>query len=261
MITSENVGSIVQYWKDGWRVGTLKQVLGGTAVIHHQVLKKDQKVPITDCKLIEGETMSDTIFDHLFRVAQTKGVGKQEVGESDQDYLKKVLRAVNTVDTTIWNTLPVKAQQWFNDAATAVTTAHTVPVCPGFTGRDEVQKSVETVTPPKGLSAQEALKTQKPQIKPPLQSTPKRKREVTGIMDALRKTVILHPDWTTRQLYDYLRLNGFPNAKIDTISVDGGNIKRVIELAKQLGYWNDVPQGEIVNETKETEVTETKQAG
>lgn len=265
MVSSEHIGKLVQYWTpkigSGWRVGTLLRIEGVTAVIHHSVLKREQKVHVNECKPVMGEIMSDTIFDHLFRVAQTKGVEKQQPGESDQDYLKKVLRAVHSVDVPVWNSLPLKAQEWFNEAATAVSSAHQVPLCPGFIGKDEVQKTVETVTPPKGLSASEALATQtsKTQASRPTISNPtKRKREVTGIMDALRKTVILHPEWTSRQLYDYLKLNGFPNAKIETISVDGGNIKRVIELAKQLGYWNEKGNQNVEVKTEVEEVSQQK---
>lgn len=259
MVTSEDVGSLVQYWKSGWRTGTLKEVVGTTAVIEHPTLKRDQKVHVDDCKLIEGgHKVGDTIFDNLLSVAATKGVGVQEAGESDDAYIRRILKAVHSVDDPLWNKLPIKAQQWFNEAATAASTAHPLPPCPGFVGRDQVQKTVETVTPPKGLPAKEAIKTQKPAkpavVKPPLATEPpKRKREITGVMDALRRTVILHPDWSSRQIYDFLRLNGYPNAKIDTISVDGGNIKRVIELAKQMGFWIDKDADAKKNDA--TEVT------
>lgn len=256
MITKENIGAQIKYWKSGWRSGVLKDIQGSTAIIHHSVLKKDQKISLSNCELLEGVKMSDTIFDHLFRVAQTKGVQKQQPGESDQDFLKKVLRAVHGVDEPTWNSLPIKAQQWYNDAATAVSTANPIPPCPGFNGKDEIQKVAETSVPPKGLTAQEALK-QSVQVKPPITAQPKRKREVTGVMDALRRTVIFHPDWTTRQIFDYLKLNGFPNAKLDTISVDGGNIKRVIQIAKELGFWKEVTNAPVIQNEEE----EVKKAG
>ena len=261
MVTDENVGFLVKYWKTtgkgtGWHIGTLKKVDGITATIHHTVLKRDQKVLTTDCDPYDdgGRTMSGSIFDHLYRVAQTAGVGKQEPGQSDQDYLKRILRAVHGVNEQLWNSIPVPAQQWFNEAATLVSQAKPIPPCPGFMGKDEIQKTIDTVVPPKGLTAEEALNqpvapqtdpqkrvhvASSPQVRPKLADVTKPKRQVTGVMDALRRTVVVHPEWTSRQLYDYLKLNGFPNAKLDTISVDGGNIKRVIEIAKELGFWNE----------------------
>ena len=161
--------------------------------------------------------------------------------------MRTILRAVHGADDQLWNSVPIPAQQWFNDAATAVSTANPVPPCPGFIGLDEVHRVAEMAEPPKGMTAKEVLNTPRPQAT--VTSSPKAKRQGTGVMDALRRTVILHPEWTSRQLYDYLKLNGFPNAKLDTISVDGGNIRRVIEIAKELGYWNNKGS---VNGTRES---------
>lgn len=196
-----------------------------------------------------------SIFDELFKVAQPVGMQKQRIDQTDDEYLTTLVRAITTVDDEGWNSLSVQAQTWHNSAIDYVNKLLPVPVCPGFIGTEVVQHTRATVVPPKGLTADEIFKS-----KPPtgtaasrFQSTPSSpKVKATGIMDALRRTVIIHPEWTSRQVYDYLKLNGFPNAKLDTISVDGGNIRRVIEIARELGLWHD--KKEEVKEEAEAEV-------
>lgn len=207
------------------------------------------KESCSDCRKInKGEKMTGTIYEQLFSVAQTQGLGKQKVGESDSDHLKALVRAINKVDETSWNKLSAQAQTWYNEAVIKVSAMKEPPSCPGFVGLDATEKIKTTSEPAKGMTATEILKAVPPtrsdvasKVQASQPATPKAKKKTTGVMDALRRIVIIHPDWTSRQVYDYLRLNGFPDAKLDTISVDGGNIRRVIELAKELGYWREAP--------------------
>jgi hypothetical protein len=181
-----------------------------------------------------------TVFDSLFNLAQTKGIEKQKPGQTDNDYLISIVRVISKVSDEEWNTLALPAASWFNQAAPLASAMQILPICPGFIGLDEVNKTATTSIPTKGLTAAEVFKSPASRFQssqPNISNTPKEKKSSTGIMDAVRRTVIIHPEWTSRQVYDYLKLNGFPNANLDTISVDGGNIRRVIEIAKELGLW------------------------
>lgn len=260
MVTQEHCGLRVRYFRSGtgsgWHTGLLVKIDGKTAHIKHPVLKRVQKISVTECEPYQGVQM--TIFESLSKAAQTTGFGKQTPGESDDEYLIKLLRAVQKVPSNVWHMLPVQAQNWYNSAVEAHKESKPIPACPGYVGQEEA-KEISEAKP--GLTAMEILQAKPPdpnkaasrfQAAPIQVTKTKGKKKITGVMDALRKVVILHPDWSSRQVYDYLRDNGYPDAKLDTISVDGGNIRRVIQLAKELGYWKEQTEGEIVTPEEQT---------
>lgn len=244
MISQQDYGRTIRYWKNGWHAGILLRIEGSTAVVEHPVLKRQQKVAVVNCEVYIGE-IKMTIFDHLFKAAQTLGFEPQAPGQLDKDFMTALLKTITKLPLDTWNSLPIPAQQWFNEAAGAFSALKPIPPCPGFVSIAEA----------KGLTAAQVLNTPQSErvqsVKPNIANIPKQKRTTTGVMDALRKTVILNPDWNTRQVYQYLRDNGFPNAKLDTISVDGGNIRRVIEIARELGFWKDQKDQKGQDDSKE----------
>jgi hypothetical protein len=203
--------------------------------------------------------VSELIFTQLFKAAKTVGFGKQEIEQSDQEYLISLMRAISTVSDDVWNKLTPIAQEWFNTAialaneAAKDTKSDPFPLplsqfCPGFVGKEEAQKIVETKTVPKGLSAEEVFSKPLPKIPSKMPASKPGRKATSGITDYTRRLILTHPDWPVRKVFEYLKLNGFPNAKPDNISVARGDIRRMIEISKELGYWKG-PDG--VNEFEE----------
>src|SRR5258708_23690402 len=98
MVTSEDIGKLVKYWNNGNRVGTLEKIFGNTAYIQHSVLKKKQKALVIDCTPIEGVKikMPKITFEILFDAAKSVGFKKQEIDQTDQEYLTSLVRAIST---------------------------------------------------------------------------------------------------------------------------------------------------------------------
>jgi hypothetical protein len=247
MITESDIGHLVRFWRNGWHVGTLSSFNKTTAVIKHAVIRKPLKISTLDCESLQEVEVKGApemnIYEHLLKAVESAGIVKQGFDQTDDQYLTSIVRAINKLDEEAWRRLPLPAEQWFNSAVIAINSLQSIPHPSGYIGIDSSQRSTtkSNKEPTKSGTAKEVLKS------PPMTrasifqttpgSPPKVKRQITGVMDAMRKAVILHPEWTTRQVYDYLRLNGYPEAKLDTISVDGGNIRRVIQIAKELGLW------------------------
>jgi hypothetical protein len=246
VISNENIGHPIHYWMNGQRIGTLLEIEGNTAVIKNVIPKKRNiKVPVSVCEPYRGESKM-TIFEELYKeVEKHAGFKRQSAEQSDEVYIQSLLVVVQKIPELDWNKVTKPSRDWYNAAAMQWKKDKSILPCPGFLGKDSIKKAELTVTPPQGMTATEALKIKIPEsgrmssTEPNIANTPKSnipKKQITGVMDALRKTVIIHPEWSSRQVYDYLRLNGYPNAKLDTISVDGGNIRRVIDIMKELGW-------------------------
>jgi len=265
MVSKDDVGRTVRYWKNGWRFGILSDVDKNTAEVKHPVLKKIQKVPIADCEP-HGERGMPTVYESLLKAAQTVSFDKQRADETDDEHLTGLVKAIQTISDQEWAKLPKDAQEWYNTAAINVNQAQARDEKPrprdnnpllGFQGKDQIEETKQAESPQKGLSATELLsKTRASRFQAstpnPTVKTEKGKKG-KGYMDAVRRTVLIHPDWTSRQIYDYLKLNGYPEVKLDTISVDGGNVRRVIELAKEMGFWR-VDEPKVIEQPGPVEV-------
>lgn len=240
MISPANYGQLIRYWKNGWHVGKLLAIKNNTAIIKNSVAKRDQKICIEDCEEYDQGREIMSVFTQLFQAAETVGMKEQKPDQSDNEYLISLLVSISKISAETWDALSIPAQAWCHDATPLANKLQQVPNCPGYVGLGQVEKITTTLIPPKGLTATEVFTSPASRFQASQPSSvPKVKKKSTGIMDAVRRTVVIHPEWTSRQVYDYLKLNGYPDAKLDTISVDGGNIRRVIELAKELGLWND----------------------
>ena len=252
MISDEHVGQNVCYWTggkaSGQHLGILNKIEGVTAYIKHPVYKREQKVHVNNCEPLGEKGM--TIFDELFKAAEKFADFKKQGPEhSDAYYIQTLMRACQRVPGEDWLKLTKTTKDWYNDAANQYKATGNIPPCPGFIGKDDVKKTTATVVPPKGMTATEVFKAPPSRFQTSNINNVPKKRVVTGVMDALRKTVVIHPDWTSRQVFDYLKINGFPNVKLDTISVDGGNIRRTIEIMKEIG-WTE-PSVIIQNDKKD----------
>lgn len=156
-----------------------------------------------------------TVFEEIIKAAQTVKPISQIPGEDDNVFLYRLIEIVNQVSNTVWDSLSIPAQNWFNTAAEAHTGMLQIPACDGFNpGYAPVPKVA-------------------------YQERKQQKRE-HGIVDAIRLAAITHEGWSAKQLYDLL-VKDWPNVKLNTIAVNIGDIYRVMHLARGLGYWNDTP--------------------
>ena len=170
-----------------------------------------------------------TIFEELYQAAFTKGIKEQTQHQSDEQYLKSILEAISSLDDQTWDSLSVEAANWHNEAVGSLNELKLIPPCPGFKSND--------ATPVKELKPVLVPEIKVAEKKKDVTVKEKTKRTTSGVIDAIRKTVVLNPEWNTRQVYLHMRGNGWPEVNINTIAVEGGNVRRTIDLAKSLGYW------------------------
>lgn len=181
-----------------------------------------------------------TIFEELFKAAQTVGFKEQEK-ESDQDYLRSLILAVSKVDDKTWEGLSRKAGEWFNAAANASNAMQAIPPCPGY-------KQTATVPPPPATPPPQVKKepTKTTRTAPTTTKTARvsKGHKKSGVIDAIRRTIILHPEWTVKQVYDEL-VKEFTHLAPETVAVNAGDIRHVIILAREMGFWNEEKYKEI----------------
>lgn len=200
--------------------------------------------------------MEQTIYNTLFTAAQSAGLTERTPEESDQEHLQRLVEAVNNITEEAWRELPQSCQTWQIRAVKSINAMNVAPECPGFVYTSKPNAEPAPAKTTLRFDSSKPNKANTPKAAKPI-SVPKvvdKKKRSTGISAELRKLVILHPDWSARDLYNYLKDNGFPNAKLETIAVDGGNIRRTIELAREMGFWNE----KNYEATKEPEVANAK---
>lgn len=179
------------------------------------------------------------LFEELFAAASTKGLKPMsESGKTGDAYLIDMLVAVSQLSSDVWNGLSTTAQEWYNAAGTAANKRQPLPPLEGF-------HETPAATPELVKEKQKPVKTPKPQTQPVTKAVEEppvvRKQRVfakTGVIDAVRRTFIDHPDWTARQAHEEL-VKQFPQLALETVMVNAGDIRRVIALAREMGYWNE----------------------
>lgn len=193
--------------------------------------------------------MPETVFEAAFRVAKNNGVKEQLPGQEDQVFLFSILKALGTCPQEDWDALGnscPKAHDWYQTAADANNKSRPIPFPDGF----KQAKPVIPPPPPKPVveikqPTSHRLQTAVPNVAntPKAQTEPRKEKEKrsknAGILDEIRKVVIQNPNWNARQVYEYIIANGFPTASQALVSVNVGDIKRVILVAKNLGYWKE----------------------
>ena len=175
------------------------------------------------CDKCKKKERKVAIFDVLKKAAE---LGEQTIDQTDQEYLGILLGNIMTLPDDEWEAVPLEAQNWFNGAVAARnadTKKNLIPYPPGYTGLEGPKKDLS-------LPPIELKKTPKPP------ASKAGKKPTTGVTDFTRRLIISNPDWNVRQIYQYLLTNGFPNAKLDSISVARGDIRRVMEIMVEIGW-------------------------
>ena len=150
-----------------------------------------------------------TIFEAL---SKATGVTSPNDDEGTQDFLKRLIKAVNKLDEDEFDKLPEDAQDWFNDAARAMTNEKPIQKLPGFEGDTEPEAEAEDKTPAPRASkkpAKEAVKEmKKTDAKKPAAKDAKTEPEKktngtargTGVLDHLMDAVHENPTWKPADL-------------------------------------------------------------
>lgn len=192
-----------------------------------------------------------TVYEQLVNAAKTVG-WTEDSTLSDQQVIKSLLKAVSKTSDEVWKSLPNNVAKWFDDAAAANNTApHVVPYPDGFVGKEKHEepvkkdeKKVKAVSPKAGITKPQATR-------------------VSGVIDLIRKTLILHTDWTNAQVHKYVQEQGFPALKIETVQVNAGDVRRTIAIIKELGLWKQdhPPTANNQTEQPQEEIDAQKQEG
>lgn len=183
--------------------------------------------------------MPETIYYTALRVAIGKGHSGERDGKSEQDFLLGIVSTIAHLPDPEWERLPVPVQEWCNNACQLHNIGQPIPLPEGY---KPIPPPPAVVIPPPPPPPSPPPPPDMHEGREPVEA-PRKTREKNsknaGILDAIRKTVILNPNWTARQVHEYLTLNGYPDTKQPIVAVNTGDVKRVITLARELGFWRD----------------------
>ena len=197
-----------------------------------------------------------TVFDEILTTAKAGNGGQdQRPGQPDQVYLLSLVKCIQSCPEEQWKALSQPARDWFNLCVRASNGMKPLSEPEGF------KKKVEDRIPGAGkdiivnvapdFDAPMTIVEDKP--KPKTVSIPavktvaqigqvkdkSKKEKQQGVLNAIRKTVIEHLDWSTKQVHQHLLDNGYPEIKLDIVAVNAGDIRRVVACVKDLGHWQE----------------------
>lgn len=187
--------------------------------------------------------MPETIFDAVLRVAKTNGGADQLSNQEDQPYLYAICKALSDCAQEMWESLPVSAHEWYNNAAKMINAGKMVPPPEGFKSALKPIPVIQKPAPPPKPTVQQKAKPEKAAVPtpPPVveQKERAKRNKNAGILDAIRKTIILNPLMNAKQVHEHIVKNGFPDASLAIVAVNTGDVKRVLALVRELGYWKE----------------------
>lgn len=157
-----------------------------------------------------------TIFQDLFKVAESKGLTPQEENQSDQQFITLLLFCIAKLSNEELARLKPESVKWYNDTAQAFNNKlpfEQWPICEGFS---------ESKTTP-------IIKHQEKQVED------KKKKTVRTV----RSMIMMDPNMSARQIHKYLDASSHPGIKFDVVSVICSETRSFIMLAKELGLWRD----------------------
>jgi hypothetical protein len=180
-----------------------------------------------------------SVFSEILLVAKSGNGGTDQIrGQDDQSYLLSLAQCIAGCPGEQWEALSDEAKEWYDSVTRSSNAMLPIPEPEGYKPT-ELVKPAETQ-----LIHKKADVVIIPAIKSILQigeikGQPKSKQKENGILDAIRKTVILHLDWTAKQVHQHLVENGYPNANANVVAVNAGDIRRVVAAVKELGFWRE----------------------
>lgn len=168
-----------------------------------------------------------TVFEEILKIP---GVSLRHKNQGDQDYFSSILEVIRQGSMDEWDKLSTATQLWFNSSTENVNGL--LPIVPpeGYVVTDIILHGPEVGR----IQAKAPNLVTTPKIEPALPV-----KKASGVVDLIRKTIILNPNWPTRKVHQYITENGFPNTKLDVVAVNAGDIRRTIAMIKALGYWRD----------------------
>jgi len=186
--------------------------------------------------------MPETVFEAALRVAKTNGAQNQLTGQDDQNYLFSVLKALSTCDQDKWDQLGFvcpEAHKWYEAGAIANKNGTPIPFPQGY-------KPVILQKPPQKPVVKEPVKPPVPVAitKPEPRKEREKQSKNSGILDAVRRTVALNQSWNAKQVHEHLLKNGFPEVSHALVAVNVGDIKRTINVLRELGLMKELDAAE-----------------
>jgi hypothetical protein len=186
-----------------------------------------------------------TIFQSFFECVRLQGFKVQDQSQTDEEYIRAFCWAIAKIPADMYNLLPSAAHTWYSNTARYINNKReyeTWPKCEGFV-------SIHPAPPP-------------PRLFPP----PQKKKRVgpkyskfKGVIQEIQKMVMLHPDWPARTIHKYLDAAGFSGLSFDVVSVTCSEVRAMMYLAQELGFWRPVSIYEKEIPLDPTEVPKEKQ--
>ena len=182
--------------------------------------------------------MPETMFEAVLRVAKTSGGADQLPNQQDQVFLFSLVKALSICPQDQWESLPVSAHEWYNTAAKLNNESKPIPLPEGFRSINVIKHAPSPpIAPPQ--PAKTVPKANPVVVAIPEQKERAKRNKNAGILDTIRKTIILNPAWNAKQVHEYVVKNGYPDASQAIVAVNTGDVKRVLALVKELGYWKE----------------------
>jgi hypothetical protein len=143
----------------------------------------------------------------------------KKVGESDNEYIHRVLKELSTVSDATWNSIPEAAQAWSNEAVALISSNQPCPECPGYSysGSEQVEGREQTPTSKSKQISMEPVK-RKP-----------------SAMHRIRQLALLNPNFSPEVLLEMVTNEGL-KCGINSAYVCKDEVRNVLRAAKEIGY-------------------------
>jgi hypothetical protein len=203
-----------------------------------------------------------TVFEEILATTKNGNGGTDQTPfQGDQAYILSLATCISKCPLEQWKALSTAASDWYNLCVRSINGSQLLPLPEGFVSIHGNAPSDAADVATAGLTVNSSASGRIQSSKPNQANTPKTKTDTalppvkkveqigelkgtaekrsknSGILNAIRKAVILHPDWTTKQIHQSLVENGFPDTKLDIVAVNAGDIRRTIAVVKELGFW------------------------
>lgn len=155
-----------------------------------------------------------TVYEELVAAAETTDFAPKSAGESKSAYLTRLMRAIYKLERADWFRLSQPARQWYEESARRFNARQPVEECPGYDDAKEMKEPA------------------------PLENG--------GLTDAVRKAVLMHPDFAKDEILKVLEADGWDIKQLrsnQTVVVVRSVTLKTIKLAKEIGRWNETPAG------------------
>lgn len=195
-----------------------------------------------------------TAFQEILDTARAMDAkfAPQHAKEDNQTFFKRVIRLLADINDAAWEALSLPAQEWYNEAADALTNNKAIPDCPGFTAAAPAEDAKPKRTGAQALMEHNAKrKAEKEAAIARGEAPPKQERKPAepkeprgdGVTMKIRLEVIADPAATLDTLNKRLIEKGSTDVKASTLATIRGDTLSVLEAIKRIHGWECPTKG------------------